>query len=96
MYQTKYPEMFNMVIDEIKPYFNSNNNINDIYELFIDIADNASLQYVLVSNSGNDILSIDDMEAYNILTSDNDWIKKLFIEVELKLKNNYETLDWTR
>ena len=25
-----------------------------------------------------------------------DWIKKLFIEVELKLKNNYETLDWTR
>ena len=96
MFQTKYPEMFNMVIDEIKPYFNSNNNINDIYELFIDIADNASLQYVLVSNSGNDILSIDDMEAYNILTSDNDWIKKLFIEVELKLKNNYETLDWTR
>ena len=96
MYQTKYPEMFNMVIDKIKPYFNSYNNINDIYELFIDIADNASLQYVLVSNSGNDILSIDDMEAYNILTSDNDWIKKLFIEVELKLKNNYETLDWTR
>ena len=96
MFQTKYPEMFNMVIDEIKPYFNSNNNINDIYELFIDIADNASLQHVLVSNSGNDILSIDDMEAYNILTSDTDWIKKLFIEVELKLKNNYETLDWPR
>ena len=96
MFQTKYPEMFNMVIDAIKPQFNSNNNINDIYELFIYIADNASLQYVLVSNSGNDILSIDDMEAYNILTSDNDWIKKLFIEVEHKLKNNYETLDWTR
>ena len=96
MFQTKYPEMFNMIMDEIKPYFNSHNNINDIYDLFIDIADNASLQYVLVSNSGSDILSIDDMEAYNILISDKDWIKKLFIEVELKLKNNYETLDWTR
>ena len=96
MFQTKYPEMFNMVIDEIKPYFNSNNNINDIYELFIDIADNASLQHVLVSNLGGDILTIYDMESYNILTSDKDWIKKLFIEVELKLKNNYETLDWTR
>ena len=96
MFQTKYPKMFNMVIDEIKHYFNSHNNINDIYELFIDIADNASLQYVLVSNSGSDILSIDDMEAYNILTSDNDWIKKLFTEVELKLKNNHETLDWKR
>lgn len=96
MFQTKYTEMFNMIIDEMKPYFNSHNNINDIYELFIDIADNASLQYVLVSNSGNDILSIDDMEAYNILTSDKDWIKKLFIEVEHKFKNNYEILDWTR
>lgn len=85
MFQTKYPEMFNIVFNEIKPYFNSHNDINDIYELFIDIADNASLKYVLVSSSGGDILTIYDMESYNILTSDKDWIKKLFIEVELKL-----------
>ena len=96
MFQTKYPKMFNMVVNEIKPYFNSHNNINDIYELFKDIADNASLQHVLVSNLGGDILTIYDMESYNILTSDKDWIKKLFIEVELKLINNYETLDWKR
>lgn len=69
--------MFNMVVNEIKPYFNSHNDINDIYEFFIDIADNASLQHVLVSNSGNDILTIHDMELYNILTSDKDWIKKI-------------------
>lgn len=85
MFQTKYPEMFNKVVDEIKPYFIPQNNIRDIYELFIDIADRASLQYVLVSKSGNDILTIDDMESYNILTSDKDWVKKLFQEVEIKL-----------
>ena len=48
--------MFNEAVNEIKPYFNSHNDINDIYELFKDIADNASLQYVLV---GNDILTVD-------------------------------------
>jgi hypothetical protein len=87
MFQTKYPEMFNKVVNEIKPYFIPQNNIRDIYELFIDIADKASLQYVLVSKSGNDILTIDDMEAYNILTSDKNWIKKLFLEVNLKFIN---------
>lgn len=55
--------MFNEVVNEIKSYFNSHNDINDIYELFKDIADNASLQYVL---TGNDILTVDDMEASNI------------------------------
>lgn len=85
MFQTKYPEMFNKVVNEIKPYFNSHNDINDIYKLFINIADNASLQYVLVSNYGGDILTIDDMELYNILTSDKDWMKKMFQEIKLKL-----------
>ena len=79
-----YPEMFNEVVNEIKPYFNSCNNINDIYELFKDIADNASLQYVL---AGNDILTVDDMEEYNILTSDKDWMKKMFHEIEDVCKN---------
>jgi hypothetical protein len=85
MFQTKYPEMFNKVVNEIKPYFNSHNDINDIYKLFINIADNASLQYVLVSNYGGDILTIDDMESYNILISDKDWMKKMFQEIKLKL-----------
>lgn len=85
MFQTKYPEMFNKVVNEIKPYFIPQNDIKDIYKLFIDIADNASLQYVLVSNSGSDILTIDDMESYNILTSDKDWVRKMFQEVEFKL-----------
>ena len=85
MFQIKYPEMFNKVVGEIKPYFNSHNNINDIYELFIDIADKASLQYVLGSKSNGDILTVNDIELYNILTSDRDWIKKLFKEVKLKL-----------
>ena len=67
MFQTKYPEMFNKVVGEIKPYFNSHNNINDIYELFIDIADKASLQYVLGSKSNGDILTVNDIELYNIL-----------------------------
>lgn len=62
-FQITYPEMFNEVVNEIKSYFNSHNDINDIYELFKDIADNASLQYVL---TGNDILTVDDMEASNI------------------------------
>ena len=87
MFQTKYIEMFNNVVNVKKPYFNSHNYINDIYELFMVIADNASLQYVLVSNSSNDILTVDDMEAYNILTSDNDWMKKMFQEVENVCKN---------
>ena len=84
MFQTKYPEMFNKVVNEIKPYFNSHNKINDIYDLFVDIADNASIQYVLRSNSNGDILTEYDMESYNILTSDGEWMKKLFKEVELK------------
>ena len=83
-FQTKYPEMFNEVVNEIKPYFNSHNNINDIYELFKDIADNASLQYIL---DGNNILTVNDMEEYNILTSDKDWMKKMFHEVETVCKN---------
>ena len=83
-FQTKYPEMFNEVVNEIKPYFNSHNNINDIYELFKDIADNASLQYIL---DGNNILTVNDMEEYNILTSDKDWMKKMFHEVENVCKN---------
>lgn len=87
MFQTKYLEMFNRVVDEIKPYFIPQNSISDIYELFMVIADNASLQYVLVSNSSNDILTVDDMEVYNILTSDKDWVEKMFQEVEDVYKN---------
>ena len=47
MFSTKYPELFDYVVEEIKPYINDDNNKDDIYNLFIEIADKASLKYKL-------------------------------------------------
>ena len=47
MFSTKYPELFDYVVEEIKPYINDDNNKDDIYNLFIVIADKASLKYIL-------------------------------------------------
>lgn len=82
MFSTKYPEFFDYVVEEIKPYINDDNNKDDIYNLFIDIADKASLKYILPNK---ELLTISDtasdMEEYFRLTSDNNWIEKLFNEV---------------
>lgn len=78
MFKTKYPDLFDYVVEEIKPYIKDGNNKGDIYNLFIDIADKASLKYILPNK---ELLTVSDMEEYIRLTEDNNWIKKLFNEV---------------
>lgn len=78
MFSTKYPELFDYVVEEIKPYINDDNNKDDIYNLFIDIADKASLKYILPNK---ELLTVSDMEEYLRLSDTNNWIKKLFNEV---------------
>lgn len=83
MFNTKYPELFNYIVEEIKPYINDDNNKDDIYNLFIDIADKASLKYILPNK---ELLTVSDMEEYIRLTEDNNWIKKLFNEIYEKIQ----------
>ena len=87
MFSTKYPELFNYIVEEIKPYINEDNNKDDIYNLFIDIADKASLKYILPNK---ELLTVSymesDMEEYFRLTSDTNWIEKLFNEVYEKIQ----------
>ena len=83
MFSTKYPEFFNYIVEEIKPYINDNNNKDDIYNLFIDVADKASLKYILPNK---ELLTVSDMEEYIRLTEDNNWIEKLFNEVYEKIQ----------
>lgn len=83
MFKTKYPDLFDYVIEEIKPYINDDNNKDDIYNLFIGIADKASLKYILPNK---ELLTVSDMEEYFRLTEDNNWIKKLFNEVYEKIQ----------
>ena len=83
MFKTKYPELFDYVVEEIKPYINDDNNKDDIYNLFIDIADKASLKYILPNK---ELLTVSDMEEYLRLSDTNNWIKKLFNEVYEKIQ----------
>lgn len=83
MFSTKYLELFNYIVEEIKPYINDDNNKDDIYNLFIGIADKASLKYILPNK---ELLTVSDMEEYFKLTSDKNWIEKLFSEVYEKSK----------
>lgn len=83
MFSTKYPELFDYVVEEIKPYINDNNNKDDIYNLFIDIADKASLKYILPNK---ELLTVSDMEEYLRLSDTNNWIEKLFNEVYEKIQ----------
>lgn len=78
MFKTKYPELFDYVVEEIKPYINDDNNKDDIYNLFIDIADKASLKYILPNK---ELLTVSDMEEYLRLSDTNNWVEKLFNEV---------------
>ena len=78
MFKTKYPDLFDYVVEEIKPYINDDNNKDDIYNLFIDIADKASLKYILPNK---ELLTVSDMEEYFRLSDTNNWIEKLFNEV---------------
>ena len=92
MLNLKYPELFDYIVEEIKPYINNGNNKDDIYNLFIDITDKGSLKYIL---SDKELLTISDtasdMEEYIRLTEDNNWIEKLFNEVYEKCFNNTQT-----
>ena len=83
MFKTKYPEFFDYVVEEIKPYINDDNNKDDIYNLFIDIADKASLKYILPNK---ELLTVSDMEEYLRLSDTNNWVKKLFNEVYEKIQ----------
>lgn len=83
MFSTKYPELFDYVVEEIKPYINDDNNKDDIYNLFIDIADKASLKYILPNK---ELLTVSDMEEYFRLSDTNNWIEKLFNEVYEKIQ----------
>lgn len=83
MFSTKYPELFNYIVEEIKPYINEDNNKDDIYNLFIDIADKASLKYILPNK---ELLTVSDMEEYLRLSDTNNWIEKLFNEVYEKIQ----------
>ena len=83
MFSTKYPELFDYVVEEIKPYINDGNNKDDIYNLFIGIADKASLKYILPNK---ELLTVSDMEEYLRLSDTNNWIKKLFNEVYEKIQ----------
>ena len=78
MFSTKYPEFFDYVVEGIKPYINDDNNKDDIYNLFIDIADKASLKYILPNK---ELLTVSDMEEYLRLSDTHNWVKKLFNEV---------------
>jgi hypothetical protein len=78
MFKTKYPDIFDYVVEERKPYINDDNNKDDIYNLFIDITDKASLKYILPNK---ELLTVSDMEEYFRLTSDKKWVEKLFNEV---------------
>lgn len=83
MFSTKYPDLFDYVVEEIKPYINDNNNKDDIYNLFIDVADKASLKYILPNK---ELLTVSDMEEYFRLSDTNNWIEKLFNEVYEKIQ----------
>lgn len=83
MFSTKYPELFDYVVEEIKPYINDDNNKDDIYNLFIDIADKASLKYILPNK---ELFTVSDMEEYLRLSDTNNWIEKLFNEVYEKIQ----------
>ena len=83
MFSTKYPEFFDYVVEEIKPYINDDNNKDDIYNLFIDVADKGSLKYILPNK---ELLTVSDMEEYLRLSDTNNWIKKLFNEVYEKIQ----------
>ena len=83
MFSTKYPELFDYVVEEIKPYINDDNNKDDIYNLFIGIADKASLKYILPNK---ELLTVSDMEEYLRLSDTNNWIEKLFNEVYEKIQ----------
>lgn len=83
MFSTKYPEFFDYVVEEIKPYIKDGNSKDDIYNLFIDIADKASLKYILPNK---ELLTVSDMEEYLRLSDTNNWIKKLFNEVYEKIQ----------
>lgn len=83
MFSTKYPELFDYVVEEIKPYINDDNNKDDIYNLFIDIADKGSLKYILPNK---ELLTVSDMEEYLRLSDTNNWIEKLFNEVYEKIQ----------
>lgn len=83
MFIAKYPDLFDYVVEEIKPYINDDNNKDDIYNLFIDIADKASLKYILPNK---ELLTVSDMEEHIRLTEDKNWIKKLFNEVYEKIQ----------
>ena len=83
MFSTKYPDLFDYVVEEIKPYINDDNNKDDIYNLFIDIADKASLKYILPNK---ELLTVSDMEEYLRLSDTNNWIEKLFNEVYEKIQ----------
>ena len=83
MFSKEYPEFFNYVVEEIKPYINDGNNKGDIYNLFIDIADKASLKYILPNK---ELLTVSDMEEYLRLSDTHNWIEKLFNEVYEKIQ----------
>ena len=83
MFKTKYPELFDYVVEEIKPYINDDNNKDDIYNLFIDVADKGSLKYILPNK---ELLTVSDMEEYFRLSDTNNWIKKLFDEIYEKIQ----------
>ena len=83
MFSTKYPEFFDYVVEEIKPYINDDNNKDDIYNLFIDVADKGSLKYILPNK---ELLTVSDMEEYLRLSDTNNWVKKLFNEVYEKIQ----------
>lgn len=83
MFSTKYPEFFDYVVEEIKPYINDDNNKDDIYNLFIDVADKGSLKYILPNK---ELLTVSDMEEYFRLSDTNNWIENLFNEVYEKIQ----------
>ena len=83
MFKTKYPEFFDYVVEEIKPYINDDNNKDDIYNLFIDVADKGSLKYILPNK---ELLTVSDMEEYFRLSDTHNWVKKLFNEVYEKIQ----------
>ena len=59
------------------------NNKDDIYNLFIGIADKASLKYILPNK---ELLTVSDMEEYLRLSDTNNWIEKLFNEIYEKIQ----------
>lgn len=80
-FEEQYSTLFKKLCEHIKPYVNTLNTKEDIYDIFKVIADACSLDEVLVSKSENDILDISDMEDYFRLTSRENWIFDLFEDV---------------